>query len=67
MPRNLSRFLQPPPQRELDLLAKVHGAQPIAIKTGCWFTPLPDDHVKIGISRGVPRRFPRGCGIKRAG
>jgi hypothetical protein len=25
-------------------------------KTASWFTDLPEDHVKIGISRGVPRR-----------
>ena len=57
MARNLSRFLQPPTQRELDLLAKVHGSPlPIAIKTGCWYTPLPADHIKVGISRGAPQR-----------
>lgn len=30
------------------------------IKTGSWFTPIPDDHARIGISRGVPRRMPAG-------
>jgi hypothetical protein len=25
------------------------------IKTASWWTPLPDDHVRIGISRGTPR------------
>jgi hypothetical protein len=27
------------------------------MKTASWFTELPPDHVKIGISRGVPRRM----------
>jgi hypothetical protein len=27
----------------------------LLIKTASWFTPLPDDHARIGISRGVPR------------
>ncbi len=26
-----------------------------AIKTASWFVPLPADHVRIGISRGIPR------------
>jgi hypothetical protein len=26
------------------------------LKTGSWFSVIPDDHSKIGISRGVPRR-----------
>jgi hypothetical protein len=26
-----------------------------SIKTGCWFGQIPDDHVRIGISRGTPR------------
>ena len=30
------------------------------IKTASWFTPLPPDHVRIGISRSVPRRTPAG-------
>ena len=25
------------------------------ILTSSWFTPLPEDHIRIGISRGVPR------------
>jgi hypothetical protein len=25
------------------------------IRTGSWFTPLPDDHVRVGVSRGTPR------------
>jgi hypothetical protein len=35
------------------------------IKTGCWFTPLPEGHVRIGISRGVPRRMPEGYRVFR--
>jgi hypothetical protein len=27
----------------------------VAIKTSSWFTRLPADHVRIGISRGTPR------------
>jgi hypothetical protein len=27
------------------------------LKTGCWFGQIPDDHVRIGISRGTPRGF----------
>ncbi len=30
------------------------------IKTGSWFTKLPPDHIKVGISRGVPRATPAG-------
>lgn len=30
------------------------------MKTASWFTVLPDDHMKIGISRGVPRRMVAG-------
>lgn len=30
------------------------------IKTASWFTALPADHVKVGISRGVPRRMAPG-------
>jgi hypothetical protein len=33
------------------------------IKTGCWFTDLPEGHIKIGISRGVPRRMAAGYRI----
>ena len=32
----------------------------IHIKTGSWWSPLPGDHQRIGISRGVPRGFPAG-------
>lgn len=28
--------------------------------TASWFAPLPDGYVRIGISRGVPRRQPAG-------
>jgi hypothetical protein len=34
------------------------------IKTASWFTPLPDDHVRIGISRGVPRFGKIGKGYR---
>jgi hypothetical protein len=27
----------------------------ITIKTGCWFAKIPDDHMRISISRGNPR------------
>jgi Protein of unknown function, DUF488 len=30
------------------------------IKTASWFTSLPPDHVRIGISRSVPRRTAAG-------
>lgn len=30
------------------------------IKTSSWFTPLPEEHLRIGISRGVPRQLPAG-------
>lgn len=30
------------------------------IVTSSWFTPLPQNHVRIGISRGVPRGTPKG-------
>ena len=30
------------------------------IKTSSWFQPLPPDHLRVGISRSVPRRFPAG-------
>ncbi len=30
------------------------------IKTASWFTKLPDDHARIGISRGIPRGQPAG-------
>ncbi len=35
------------------------------IRTASWFTPLPADHVRIGISRGVPRRTPAGYRVYR--
>lgn len=28
--------------------------------TSCWYTKLPDDYCRIGISRGVPRGQPAG-------
>jgi len=34
------------------------------IKTASWFTPLPDDHIRIGISRGVPRFSKIGKGYR---
>ena len=36
------------------------------IKTGSWSGPLPPDHLRIGISRGTPRRIPAGCCMFRA-
>lgn len=35
------------------------------IKTSSWFTKLPDDHLRVGISRGVPRTQPAGYRIYR--
>ena len=35
------------------------------IKTACWFATLPAGHVKIGISRGVPRRMAAGYRVYR--
>jgi hypothetical protein len=32
----------------------------MAIKTGSWFMPITPDHVRVGISRGVPRGMPAG-------
>src|ERR1019366_452407 len=37
-----------------------------SMKTASWFTTLPDDHKRIGISRGTPRRLPAGYRIYRA-
>jgi hypothetical protein len=37
----------------------------VQIKTASWFTKLPDDHLRIGISRGVPRRMGAGFRIYR--
>jgi hypothetical protein len=36
------------------------------IKTASWATKLPDDHLRIGISRGVPRRLPAGYRVFRS-
>ena len=36
------------------------------MRTASWFTKLPDDHKRIGISRGTPRRLPAGYRIYRA-
>src|ERR1700722_17035038 len=33
------------------------------IKTGAWFARLPDDHIRVGISRGVPCRLDAGYRI----
>jgi hypothetical protein len=30
------------------------------MKTGSWFSPVPPDHIKVGISRGVPRNLGPG-------
>lgn len=32
----------------------------MVIKTGSWFSKLPDDHVLVGISRGAPRNQAAG-------
>jgi len=39
---------------------------PPIIKTGSWATKLPDDHLRVGISRGTPRRLPSGYRVFRA-
>lgn len=36
------------------------------IKTASWATKLSDDHMRVGISRGVPRRLPAGYRVFRA-
>jgi hypothetical protein len=38
----------------------------LLIKTASWATKLPDDHLRVGISRGTPRRLPAGYRIYRA-
>src|ERR1700738_3606421 len=35
------------------------------IKTASWFTTLPDDHLRMGISRRVPRRMETGFRVYR--
>jgi hypothetical protein len=35
------------------------------IKTASWFTAMPPGHLKIGISRGVPRRMTAGYRLFR--
>jgi len=35
------------------------------MKTAFWSTQLPTDHIRIGISRGVPRRTPAGYRVYR--
>jgi hypothetical protein len=35
------------------------------MKTASWWTQLPPNHLRIGISRGVPRRLPAGYRIYR--
>jgi hypothetical protein len=37
----------------------------MTVKTASWFTKLPDDHQRIGISRSTPRRMPAGYRIYR--
>ena len=37
----------------------------MTIKTASWFTKLPDDNLRIGISRSTPRRMPPGYRIYR--
>ena len=36
------------------------------MKTASWFTPLPEDHMRIGISRGTPRRMAAGYRLYKA-
>lgn len=36
------------------------------IKTASWATKLPDDHLRVGISRGTPRRLPAGYRVFRS-
>jgi hypothetical protein len=36
------------------------------IKTACWFAKIPNDHIRIGISRGTPRGIPAGYRQYRA-
>ncbi|GLI92368.1 DUF488 family protein, N3 subclade [Methylocystis echinoides] len=35
------------------------------IKTGSWFVPMPEDHIKIGVSRYAPRGMARGYKLYR--
>ena len=35
------------------------------IKTGSWFSPIPRDHVRVSISRYVPRGMPAGYKLFR--
>lgn len=35
------------------------------LKTGFWYGNLPQDHIRIGISRGVPRRMAAGNRVFR--
>jgi hypothetical protein len=37
----------------------------VILKTASWFSALSPDHIRIGISRGVPRRFPAGYRMYR--
>lgn len=36
------------------------GNEKPRIFTASWFTPLPTGHLRVGISRGVPRGLPAG-------
>ena len=40
--------------RELTFTAS-HGEKQMPIKTGSWFVKIPNDHIRISISRGSPR------------
>ena len=40
--------------------------QPTLIKTSAWGTQLPEDHLRVSISRGTPRRTPAGFRVYRA-
>jgi hypothetical protein len=37
----------------------------LQVFTSSWFTPLPPDHVRIGISRGTPRGVVAGYRTRR--
>jgi hypothetical protein len=38
---------------------------PVSLKTASWRTKLPDDHLRVGISRGVPRGMAAGYRVFR--
>jgi hypothetical protein len=61
MPDRLARHLQPLTERERATRGLPPQTQrPIRLKTGAWTTVLPPEHLRVGISRGVPRGLPAG-------